>query len=89
MDYYEDRAHDITWGQRAILARLIAEMPVGSTLSKSHVVSALAEKYSQEVAETTFTSALRQGVLSKMKGGAYGVPIPSMHRWLVDEYAPN
>ncbi|MCY4171119.1 MAG: ATP-binding protein [Bacteroidetes bacterium] len=89
MDYYEARAHDITWGQRAILAHLVAEIPVWGTLSKSHVVSALAEKYSQEVAEATFTRALRQGVLSKVKGGGYGVPIPSMHRWLVDEYATN
>ncbi len=89
MDYYEARAHDITWGQRAILARLVAEIPVGGTLRKNHVISALAEEYSQEVAEATFTKALKQGVLSKIKGGTYGVPIPSMHRWLVEEYAPN
>ncbi len=88
-EYYHGRAHDITWGQREILAHIFAKISIGGTVRRRTIVSALSAEYSSKVAEETFTKALHQGVLDQRKNGAYSIPIPSMHRWLVDEYGPD
>ncbi|MCY4000978.1 MAG: ATP-binding protein [Bacteroidetes bacterium] len=87
--YYAARAHDITRGQREILAHLFNQIPWEGAVRGSVVINALCEKYSVKVAEETFDRALRQGVLSQTIDGDYQVPIPSMQQWLVDEYGPD
>ncbi len=88
-EYYHGRAHDISWGQREILAYIFAKIPEGGSVRRRTIVSALSEEYPHEVAEATFKRALHQGILDQKKNGAYGVPIPSMRQWLVDEYGPD
>ncbi len=84
--YYETRAKDIDMEQRQSLARSLAHLPIGGTTTRTSIISILREEYPPEVADNLFKQALEQGIIDKRKGGVYGVPIPSMQTWLIEEY---
>jgi len=85
--YYKVCARGIVRKKRQVLAEIFADVPLGETMKFEDIVSALQEEYSQEVAEDLFENALDRGIIDEREDGDYGVPIPSLHRWLVDEYA--
>jgi len=85
--YYNARAHDITYGQREAIASVIAQIPIGGTVRRREVVNALCKEYPEEVAVAKFMQALQQGILNEREDGLYGIPIPSLHWWLVEKYA--
>ncbi|MCY4171592.1 MAG: hypothetical protein OXF08_08355 [Bacteroidetes bacterium] len=85
--YYNARAHDITYGQREAIASVIAQIPIGGTVRRREVVNALSKEYPEEVAMAKFMQALQQGILNEREDGLYGIPIPSLHWWLVEKYA--
>ncbi len=87
--YYQTRAHGIARNQRAIIAQLFADQPIGGTIAGKAVMDALAEQYPREDAVEVFRRALRQGILDERTDGDYAIPIPSMHTWLVSEYGPD
>ena len=87
IEYYKVRARDIDKKKRQILAKIFADVSAGETMELDNIMSALQEEYSQEVAEELFNRALDQGIIDERKDGDYGIPIPSFHTWLVDEYA--
>ncbi len=86
-DYYNARAHDITYGQREAIASVFAKIPIGVTVRRREVVNALCKEYPKEVAEEKFKIALHQGILNEQEDGLYGIPIPSLHFWLLENYA--
>jgi len=45
-----------------------------------------AKEHSEEKAGELFDTILEQGIIDERKGGRYGIPIPSMHTWLLGEY---
>ncbi len=85
-NYYETRAHDIDVEQRQSLTRSLAHVPIGGITTRTSIIAILNEEYPPEVADNLFKQALEQGIIDKRKGGYYGVPIPSMQTWLIDEY---
>ncbi len=85
-NYYETRAHDIDVEQRQSLAISLAHISIGGTTTRTSIISILREEYPPEVADNLFKQALEQGIIDKRKGGVYGVPIPSMQTWLIEEY---
>jgi len=58
VDYYNDRAHDITYGQREALASVFAEISIGGAVRKREVVNTLCKEYPMEVAEAKFKQEL-------------------------------
>jgi len=53
------------------------------------IKNAIKEEYSDEVAEELFHYVLMHGIIDQDRDGDYGIPIPSMHTWLVEEYAKD
>ncbi len=86
INYYETRAHEIDVEQRQSLTRSLAHVPLGGTTTRTSIIAILNEEYPPEVADNFFKQALEQGIIDKRKGGYYGVPIPSMQTWLIEEY---
>ncbi|MCY4233069.1 MAG: ATP-binding protein [Bacteroidetes bacterium] len=85
-EYYQKRVKGVDKTKREALAKIFSSVPLGDTILRDDIVSALQEEYSQEVAEELFNRALDQGIIDERKDGDYGIPIPSLHTWLVDEY---
>ena len=85
--YYQTRADDIDKKKRQILAKIFADVPLGETMYLEDIMSVLENEYTPEVAEKLFKKALERGIIDERKDGDYGIPIPSFHTWLVDEYA--
>ncbi len=85
-NYYEARAHDIDVEQRQSLSISLAHVPLDGTTTRTSIIATLNEEYPPEVADNLFKQALEQGIIDKRKGGYYGVPIPSMQTWLIEEY---
>ncbi len=86
--YYEKRAHDIDEELREALAVSVLDVPIDGTKTRSAIMASLKQSgLPQQEADKLFTQALEQGIIDKRKRGRYGIPIPSMHTWLVDEYA--
>ncbi|MCY4171165.1 MAG: ATP-binding protein [Bacteroidetes bacterium] len=86
--YYETRAHDIDEDHRQALARAVMDVPTDKTTTKPAITSSLKKSgLTKKEAGKLFNQALEQGIIDQRKGGRYGIPIPSFHTWLVDEYA--
>ena len=86
--YYETRAHDIDKELREALARSVMDVPTDKTTTKSAITSSLKKSgLTKKEAGKLFNQALEQGIIDQREGGRYGIPIPSFHTWLVDEYA--
>ena len=85
-EYYERRAHNFDEEQRHCFARPLAHVALGESTTRSAIMESLEQDYSPDEAEKLFRRALRRGILD-MRRGRYAVPIPSMHDWLVSNYA--
>ncbi len=86
INYYRQRAHEIDEEHRGALAAAVMNVPIGGTLTRTVIKDRL--KLSgliQEEADKLFKKALDQGIIDE-RDGRYGVPIPSMQTWLVEEY---
>jgi len=89
IDYYQTRAKGISKKDRQILAQLFIDLPPDGTVDKEDIMFAFKEKYSVEDTCKFFENTLHRGILDERQDGDYGIPIPSLHAWLVDEYARN
>ena len=85
LEYYAGRVADLEDPDRIILANMVRDKGKGGTLLKKELVAALTEDRTREEAEQLFDKLLHKGVITGT--GRYHIPIPSMHDWLVREYA--
>ena len=84
--YYKVRLEGIDRKKRHVLAKIFDSVPLGETMELQDIMDALKEEYTEEVAEKLFKKALERGIIDEREDGDYGIPIPSFHSWLVDEY---
>jgi len=85
-EFYNSRANDIREKQRQVLANAISDLPLGGTAEYEDIIDIIKHEYGQKEAEDLFNKALDQGIIDERKSGRYGIPIPSMQTWLLDEY---
>ncbi len=86
LQYYRQRAHGIDKRKRQVLAKTFNDIPLGDTMMIDDIKSSLKQAYSKEEADNLFDKALEQGIIDERDDGDYGIPIPSMHTWLIDAY---
>jgi len=86
-NYYKIRVRDINKEKRQLLARFFADVPFGKTVLEGDIKSAIMKEYSPEESDKLFDDTLKKGVIDQRGDGSYSIPIPSMHTWLVEEYA--
>ena len=84
-EYYEHRTQEFGTKQRHSLAKLFANVPSGGRLDMEDIMMSLTQEYGSEKAKKILHQALHKGVLYRYRGD-YGIPIPSMHDWLVSNY---
>jgi len=85
--YYQKRVKVLNKKKRQVLAKIFADVPLEETIDFEDIMYVLENEYSQEVAEDLFNKALERGIIDEREDGDYGIPIPSFHSWLVNEYA--
>jgi len=85
VQYYQQRAQGIITEKRQSLTKALADVPLGGIKYYKDIMSKLTQEYSQKEAEDLFNKALEQGIIDE-RDGNYGVPIPSMQTWLLNEY---
>ena len=86
IEFYEARTRGIPGEQLHCIARVVAGVPSGTSVAKMDLMASLRLDYNHDTAEKIFTLALHKGILDERKN-RYVVPIPSMHDWLVDNFA--
>ncbi len=86
LGYYETRAREFSLQQRRVIGSFIAKYQQDEYFEKENLMAILDAKYGQEPASKFFNDLLHSGILHKQDGGVYGIPIPSMQTWLVEEY---
>ena len=84
--YYKQRIHFFRGDQIRRLTQSVAETAPGEPVEYKDIVSSLMTEYESREAKQLFHHFLEKGILAKC-GLGYAVPIPSMHTWLVDEFA--
>lgn len=85
-EYYEGRARGIMYENRQSFARMFANVPAGESVTGMAILGPLTQEYGFDEAHKLFRRALRNGVLHTQAGG-FAVPVPSMQKWLVSNYA--
>jgi len=86
-EYYKLRAHDIDEGKRQAIAKSISDVPFGETMTRPAIMSGLQDSgLTHDDASELFGQVLEQGIIDKRDDGRYGIPIPSMQTWLLNEY---
>ena len=86
--FYEARTQGLFKKERQCIARAVAGMEPDGNLDKDTIITSLRKEFSKDEAEGIFKRALHKGVLDA-RGDSYVIPIPSMHDWLVSNYAPE
>ncbi len=86
LQYYRQRARGIRNEQRQSIAKAIDDIPLGETKTYKEIMSVLMQEYDEQFAEDLFNKALKKGIIDERDDGRYGVPIPSMQTWLIEEY---
>ena len=84
--YYRGRVERVTIKQRRSFAKLFANVAYGVGLEFEDIMLSLAQDHGTEKAKDIFRRAVEKGVIDE-RDGLYVVPIPSMHDWLVSNYA--
>ena len=84
--YYEHRADGLDIEMRESLARPFRDLPPGGSLRKEQIMASLTHDFSPDQAGRIFRRAEGKGIISS-RAGVYNIPIPSMHKWLVSNYA--
>ena len=85
-EYYCHRTGGFYGGGLGSIANSIADVPAGSRVDRAVIMSHLSQDYGHDEAERIFRQALHQGVLDE-RDDSFAAPIPSMHDWLVSNYA--
>ncbi len=86
LDYYETRAREFSLQQRRVIGSFIAKYQPDEYFEKEDLMALLDAKYAPKPASKFFDDLLHSGILHKQDGGVYGIPIPSMQTWLIEEY---
>ncbi len=86
IQYYRQRARGIDKRKRQVLAKTFNNVPLGETMEIDDIKSSLKQEYSKEEADYLFNKALEKGIIDERDDGDYGIPIPSMQTWLIEEY---
>ncbi len=86
LQYYRQRARGIDKRKRQVLAKTFNNIPLGKTMEIDDIKSSLKQEYSKEEADDLFDKALAKGIIDERDDGDYGIPIPSMQTWLIEEY---
>ena len=84
--YYERRAGGFAQEERHRLAKVFENIPAGGSTTREAILSFLSREYGDDTAEKLFRWARHSGILQVVEGGRYGIPIPSMQDWLVENY---
>ncbi len=84
IQYYIQRVEEMNGDDVLCLSEAICGVGSGEPFTKKMIISAFANEYSTERAESIFNKFLDKGVIAK-DGQAYSIPIPSMHDWLKAE----
>ncbi len=85
--YYESRLVGLERSDRRAVANLLGQVGKDNTLEKSDLVAAFSGNRTREAAHAVFQHVLYKGVVTESPSGLFEVPIPSMHTWLIQEYA--
>ncbi len=86
IQYYRQRARGIDKRKRQVLAKTFNNIPLGETMEIDDIKFSLKQEYSKEEADHLFNKALEKGIIDERDDGDYGIPIPSMQTWLIEEY---
>ena len=84
--YYKKRVEDFDEEHLQSFAKALVDVPPGESTTGSTILATLTQEYGPEEAKTLFRRAQYCGILHK-QAGRYAVPIPSMHDWLVTNFA--
>jgi hypothetical protein len=84
--YYEQRARGFDEEYRQSFAKLFVDIPLGGSITGSAIRSPLTQEYGLDEAKMLFRRAVEKGIIDE-RSGRYVIPIPSMHDWLVSNYA--
>ncbi len=86
IEFYEARVAKFESKELRCIASAVADVKPGERISKENVMDSLLQTFNKDEAEVIFKRALHKGLLDKRKND-YVIPIPSMHNWLVSNYA--
>ena len=86
-EFYLGRVVGIAPKHRRTLANFLRQKAKNSDLEKEELVTALEESCPGALALELFDHLLHRGVIAETPHGYFRVPIPSMHDWLVEQYA--
>ena len=84
--YYKQRAEGFSTQQRRSFAKLFTNVSYGESLELEDIMMSLAQDHGADKAQEIFRRAEEKGIVDE-RDGRYAVPIPSMHDWLVSNYA--
>ena len=84
--YYKQRAEGFVEEHRQSFAKVLVDVPLGESTIRSAILSHLMQEYGADEAKRLFRRAEEKGIIVEMNG-RYAVPIPTMHDWLVSNYA--
>ncbi len=84
--YYRQRAKGFSLQQRRSFAKLFTNVAYGGSLELEDIMMSLAQDHGAEKADELFHRAAEKGIIDE-RDGRYVIPIPSMHDWLVSNYA--
>ncbi len=85
-EYYVQRVNYFYVDELQCFANSLPNHPSGPPTSRLEIMSSLTKKYGKREAKNLFNRFIRKGILEK-KGVELAVPIPSMHAWLISNYA--
>ena len=87
--YYSQRVKKFYIDEVKHMATAISGYPAGNVFDRLHVLASLSKIYGHTKAEKIFDAFLERGIIDASGSEGYSISIPSMHTWLVDEYAKN
>ena len=85
--YYQKRVSRLKKKDLVAFAKLLQRSGKDEALEEEDLVQVFLEDRSREKAELVLRTFLHRGVIAETIGSDFRVPIPSMHNWLVREYA--
>ena len=84
--YYRGRVEDFDEEHLQSFAKVLVDVPLGGSTTRSAILPPLTQEYGLDEAKELFRRAEEKGIIDRREG-RYVVPIPSMHDWLVSNYA--
>jgi len=87
IQYYKQHIEDFYVDERKHVAKAISCYPSGTPFDRLDIIAHLSKIYGKKESKGIFDRLLEKGVVDEKGSEGYIVPIPSMHTWLVEEYA--